>query len=166
MVHRTLFAVLGNSPASSCHGASFQSDAGQNRGLPQKFACIFPASRQFGLETGSLVTAPSSGESYRNSAGQRPAENGAADRERGRCRYHPKPTSKMRAVRAWSMPITSPSVASNLFDHVHDIGAEEAARFIPGRMAPGLAGLRIGAFWEPGDSALISLPGPAWLGAL
>jgi hypothetical protein len=35
----------------------------------------------------------------------------------------------------------------------------------PGRMAPGLAGLRVGAFWEPGDPALISLPGPAWLGA-
>jgi hypothetical protein len=34
-----------------------------------------------------------------------------------------------------------------------------------GRMAPGLAGLRVGAFWEPGDPALISLPGPAWLGA-
>ena len=33
-----------------------------------------------------------------------------------------------------------------------------------GRMAPGLAGLRVGAFWEPGDPALISLPGPAWLG--
>jgi hypothetical protein len=32
-------------------------------------------------------------------------------------------------------------------------------------MAPGLAGLRVGAFWEPGDPALISLPGPAWLGA-
>jgi hypothetical protein len=35
----------------------------------------------------------------------------------------------------------------------------------PGRMAPRLAGLRVGAFWEPGDPALISLPGPAWLGA-
>jgi hypothetical protein len=34
-----------------------------------------------------------------------------------------------------------------------------------GWMAPGLAGLRVGAFWEPGDPALISLPGPAWLGA-
>jgi hypothetical protein len=34
-----------------------------------------------------------------------------------------------------------------------------------GRMAPGLAGLRVGAFWEPGDPALISLPGPARLGA-
>jgi hypothetical protein len=39
-------------------------------------------------------------------------------------------------------------------------------RVDPGRMAPGLAGLRVGAFWEPGDPAsLISLPGPAWLGA-
>jgi hypothetical protein len=37
-------------------------------------------------------------------------------------------------------------------------------RVDPGRMAPGLAGLRVGAFWEPGDPALISLPGPAWLG--
>src|ERR1700745_487049 len=36
----------------------------------------------------------------------------------------------------------------------------------PGRMAPGLAGLRVGAFWEPGDPALISLPGPAWLGSI
>src|SRR5262249_1134164 len=25
-----------------------------------------------------------------------------------------------------------------------------------------LAGLCVGAFWEPGDPALISLPGPAW----
>ena len=38
-------------------------------------------------------------------------------------------------------------------------------RVDPARMAPGLAGLRVGAFWEPGDPALISLPGPAWLGA-
>ena len=37
-------------------------------------------------------------------------------------------------------------------------------RVDPGRMAPGLAGLRVGAFWEPDDPALISLPGPAWLG--
>jgi hypothetical protein len=27
-------------------------------------------------------------------------------------------------------------------------------RVDPGRMAPGLAGLRVGAFWEPGDPAL------------
>src|SRR5580693_2778403 len=39
-------------------------------------------------------------------------------------------------------------------------------RVDPGRMAPGLAGLRVGAFWEPGDPALISLPGPAWLAHL
>ncbi len=39
-------------------------------------------------------------------------------------------------------------------------------RVDPGRMAPGLAGLRVGAFWEPGDPALISLPGPAWLALL
>ena len=28
-----------------------------------------------------------------------------------------------------------------------------------------LAGPHVGAFWRPGDPALISLPGPAWLGA-
>ena len=28
-------------------------------------------------------------------------------------------------------------------------------RVDPGRMAPGLAGLRVGAFWEPGDLALM-----------
>src|SRR5690242_18130995 len=28
-------------------------------------------------------------------------------------------------------------------------------RVDPGRMAPGLAGLRVGAFWEPDDPALI-----------
>jgi hypothetical protein len=28
-----------------------------------------------------------------------------------------------------------------------------------------LAGLHVGAFWDPGDPALISLPGPAWPGA-
>src|SRR6202040_253217 len=39
-------------------------------------------------------------------------------------------------------------------------------RVDPGRMAPGLAGLRVSAFWEPGDPALISLPGPAWLAHL
>jgi hypothetical protein len=40
-----------------------------------------------------------------------------------------------------------------------------STRVDPGRMAPGLAGLRVGAFWEPDDPALISLPGPARLGA-
>jgi hypothetical protein len=43
-----------------------------------------------------------------------------------------------------------------LFDHVRNIGAEEAARLNPGRMAPELAGLRVGAFREPVDPALIS----------
>ena len=33
------------------------------------------------------------------------------------------------------------------------------------RIATRLAGPRVGAFWKPGDPALISLPGPAWLGA-
>ena len=28
-----------------------------------------------------------------------------------------------------------------------------------------LAGLHVGAFWDPGDPVLISLPGPAWRGA-
>jgi hypothetical protein len=32
-------------------------------------------------------------------------------------------------------------------------------------LATRLAGPRVGAFWKPGDPALISLPGPAWLGA-
>jgi hypothetical protein len=32
------------------------------------------------------------------------------------------------------------------------------------RIATRLAGPRVGAFWKPGDPALISLPGPAWLG--
>jgi hypothetical protein len=31
------------------------------------------------------------------------------------------------------------------------------------RMATRLAGLHVGAFWDPNDPALISLPGPAWL---
>jgi dTDP-4-amino-4,6-dideoxygalactose transaminase len=44
-------------------------------------------------------------------------------------------------------------------------GVEESVRLDPGRMAPGLAGLRVGVFWEPGDPALTSLPGPAWLNA-
>ena len=34
-----------------------------------------------------------------------------------------------------------------------------------GRIATRLAGPRVGAFWKPGDPALISFPGPAWLGA-
>jgi hypothetical protein len=38
------------------------------------------------------------------------------------------------------------------------LGAEKASRDQAGR-------LRVGAFWKPGDPALISLPGPAWLGA-
>ena len=33
------------------------------------------------------------------------------------------------------------------------------------RIATRLAGPRVGAFWKPGDPALISLPGPARLGA-
>jgi hypothetical protein len=33
------------------------------------------------------------------------------------------------------------------------------------RAATRLAGPRVGAFWKPGDPALISFPGPAWLGA-
>ena len=32
-------------------------------------------------------------------------------------------------------------------------------------IATRLAGPRVGAFWKPGDPALISLPGPAWLDA-
>ena len=31
------------------------------------------------------------------------------------------------------------------------------------RIVTRLAGPRVGAFWKPGDPALISLPGPAWL---
>jgi hypothetical protein len=33
------------------------------------------------------------------------------------------------------------------------------------RIATRLAGPRVGAFWKPADPALISLPGPPWLGA-
>jgi hypothetical protein len=33
------------------------------------------------------------------------------------------------------------------------------------RIASRLARPRVGAFWKPGDPALMSLPGPAWLGA-
>jgi hypothetical protein len=33
------------------------------------------------------------------------------------------------------------------------------------RMATRLAGLHVGAFWDPDDPTLISLPGPAWLDA-
>jgi hypothetical protein len=29
-------------------------------------------------------------------------------------------------------------------------------------MATRLAGLHVGAFWDPDDPTLISLPGPAW----
>jgi hypothetical protein len=35
---------------------------------------------------------------------------------------------------------------------------------LPGWQAR-LAGLHVGAFWDPDDPTLISLPGPAWLGA-
>ena len=39
-------------------------------------------------------------------------------------------------------------------------------RVDPGRMgARAWRGSAVGAFWEPGDPALISLPRPAWLGA-
>jgi hypothetical protein len=38
------------------------------------------------------------------------------------------------------------------------LGAEKASRDQAGRR-------RVGGFWKPGDPALISLPGPAWLGA-
>ena len=33
------------------------------------------------------------------------------------------------------------------------------------RMATRLAGLHVGAFWDPDDPTLISFPGPAWLNA-
>jgi hypothetical protein len=33
------------------------------------------------------------------------------------------------------------------------------------RIATRLAGLHVGAFWDPDDPTLISLPGPAWLDA-
>jgi hypothetical protein len=33
------------------------------------------------------------------------------------------------------------------------------------RMATRLAGLHVGAFWDPDDPTLISLPGPAWFNA-
>jgi hypothetical protein len=39
------------------------------------------------------------------------------------------------------------------------------ARLAFARMATRLAGLHVGAFWDPDDPALISFPGPAWLNA-
>ena len=39
-------------------------------------------------------------------------------------------------------------------------------RPIRARIAIRLAGPRVGAFWRPGNPAWISLPGPAWLGAV
>ena len=39
------------------------------------------------------------------------------------------------------------------------------ARLAFARMATRLAGLHVGAFWDPDDPTLISLPGPAWFNA-
>jgi hypothetical protein len=41
----------------------------------------------------------------------------------------------------------------------------EAARLTFAPMATRLAGFHVGAFWDPDDPTLISLPGPAWLDA-
>jgi hypothetical protein len=50
--------------------------------------------------------------------------------------------------------------------HIDDL-QDAIARHRPARarIASTLARPRVGAFWKPGDPALISLPGPAWLGA-
>ena len=50
--------------------------------------------------------------------------------------------------------------------HINDM-QDAIARHRPARarIATRLAGPRVGAFWKPGDPALISFPGPAWLGA-
>jgi hypothetical protein len=50
--------------------------------------------------------------------------------------------------------------------HIDDLqDAIAGRRPARARIATRLAGPRVGAFWKPGDPALISLPGPAWLGA-
>ena len=51
---------------------------------------------------------------------------------------------------------------TNIDDLQDAIAGHRPAR---ARIATKLAGLRVGAFWKPGDPTLISLPGPAWLGA-
>jgi hypothetical protein len=50
--------------------------------------------------------------------------------------------------------------------HCYDL-QDAIAGYRPARagIATRLAGPRVGAFWKPADPALISLPGPAWLGA-
>jgi hypothetical protein len=50
--------------------------------------------------------------------------------------------------------------------HIDDLqDAIAVHRPAKARIATRLAGPRVGAFWKPGDPALISLPRPAWLGA-
>jgi hypothetical protein len=44
------------------------------------------------------------------------------------------------------------------------LAPKKAARLDPGRMAPGLAGLRVGAFWEPGDPAFDIIAGASLAG--
>src|SRR5204863_6120094 len=51
----------------------------------------------------------------------------------------------------WRAHAASLSIAKLVF------GAQKASRDQAGRA-------RVGAFWKPGDPALISLSGPAWLG--
>jgi hypothetical protein len=51
---------------------------------------------------------------------------------------------------------------TNIDDLQDAIAGHRPAR---ARIATRLAGLRVGALWKPGDPTLISLPGPAWIGA-
>jgi hypothetical protein len=50
-------------------------------------------------------------------------------------------------------------------ERVEPKGRLEAARLALAPMATRLAGLHVGAFWDPDDPTLISLPGPAWFNA-
>jgi hypothetical protein len=63
---------------------------------------------------------------------------------------------------------SAPASAGDCLSH-GESGAErdrlEPARLAFARMVTRLAGLHVGAFWDPDDPMLISLPGPAWLGA-
>jgi len=68
------------------------------------------------------------------------------------------PDKVSRPVLATILVIVGCAHAASLSIAQLVLGAEKAFRDQAGRP-------RVGAFWKPGDPALISLPGPAWLGA-
>ena len=68
------------------------------------------------------------------------------------------PDKVSRPVLATILVIVGCAHAASLSIAQLVLGAEKAFRDQAGRP-------RVGAFWKPGDPALISLPEPAWLGA-